>query len=69
MNNFLLNICKVGERGEQAIYTCKYLNRNLRGYFCMKLSEQKDEVAKSAGLKGDYCEGMSANQNLELWKL
>jgi hypothetical protein len=67
MNDFLLNVCHVGEKGEQLITTCPFLNRyGTIGYRCEKLTLKNELIQKSnSDLKGVPCEGKDFDINLE----
>jgi hypothetical protein len=70
-DHILSDICKVGKDGRQEITTCKWLNRNKQGYFCLKIcnNEKHAEFLHYANhgsyeLKGDYCDGIDENIDL-----
>ena len=67
IDHVLTTVCRVGENGEQASTTCKYLNGNKDGYFCLKLVpgwKNSIDSNDGFGMKGDYCEDIDTSISL-----
>ena len=61
---YLVNVCKVGDKGQQSVDTCQFLNRTKLGYFCKKLTlEGKRNHTNS--LLGDNCVGIHESVNIQ----
>lgn len=66
--SYLIDICKVGNKGEQSVDTCQFLNRTKQGYFCKKLTLKSLQIYNNYtnSLLGDNCIGLPENNNLKL---